>query len=133
MEESDFVRWPATDRDHAGEARVSATGRRDTHRQAAHSGDEHIPVCAGDGALVLHETCVPHRLLAAASFAFPGAGADVDGHSEGGAPAAAMHLLAFPGVIASDGGRATVEDPACDAAAGVGCGPRKANVGDAGH
>src|SRR5260370_5492982 len=113
--------------DYAGETRIPAIDRRDADGEAGHAG--HVPVSVRAG----HGVGGVRRLFPAASPALSGTGADVDGHPEGVASAAAMYLLAVSGSAASGRGAATAGSAAADAGTSVGSGPRPTGGGDAGH
>ena len=66
-------------------------------------------------------------------FALPGTGADADRNPGGAAPAAAIDLLALPGLAAPGRGAATAPGAAADARAGLGGRQRPIDGSDPGH
>ena len=105
------LRRTVTGGHHAGETAVSAVSRRNPHREARDPGDAHVSVRAGHGPGSL---C---WIFSTASSAISGTRADVDRDIEGVTVAAAVHLLAFSGLLAWECRAAITESAATDATA----------------
>src|SRR4029077_6822300 len=105
---------------------VPAAGRGNPHREACDPGDAHVSVRAGHGAGFVR------WIFSATSSAISGTGAHVDWDLEGAAVAAAVHLLAFLGLLAWERCTTVARSSATDAAESVGGGPCEADGRDSG-